>query len=212
VKYESCKGVSFNGNFWTLRSGTEIKPNNRGRVWTKSYQLTTYGGYYYQPLSGFTYGWLSTTIYTNYYTALKVCSSDKSCTGVTKIQNKKYRLNGGKKLKRLASYTLYKREGLIDTEFQVFYGGRGWKAYSPYELPGKLNNKVYTSRDAAFDACIQNKRCVGFTQLTVNKFVLSGKLVLTVRVFCRLCYPIQSILSKFVSIPCNNQIALNTSN
>lgn len=175
VKYESCKAVSFDGNMWTMRSGTEIKPNNRGQTWQKSYKLTTYGGYYYQPLSGFTYGWLNPTIYTDYYIALRICSTDKSCTGVTKIHDKKYRLNGGKTLKRIASYTLFKREGLIDTEFQVFYGGRGWKAYSPYELPGRLVNKIYTSRNAAFDACIQHPRCVGFTQITVNKFVLSGK-------------------------------------
>ena len=175
MKYESCKAVSYDGSFWTLRSGTDIKHYNRGQAWQKSYQLTTYGGYYYQPLAGFTYGWLTTTIYTDYYEALRICSAERSCSGVTKIGTNRYKLNGGKQLKRLPSYTLYKREGLMDTEFYVFYGGYGWKSYSPYELPGRLNNRVYNSRDSAFDACIQNPRCAGFTQHAINKFVLSGK-------------------------------------
>ena len=175
VKHESCKAVSFDGFFWSLRSGIDTAPNNKGEVWQKSYKLTTYDGYYYQPLAGFTYGWLSTTIYPDYYQAFRVCSGESSCTGVTKIGTNKYRLNAGKQLIRQPSYTLYKREGLMPTEFNMFYGGLGWKAYSPYELPGTLDNKVYTSRDNAFDACIQNPKCVGFTQYSITKFFLSGK-------------------------------------
>ena len=167
--------MSYDGSFWTLRSGIEIKPHSHGQAWQKSYKLTTYGGYYYQPLAGFYYGWLTTTVYTDYYQALTLCSGDTSCTGIVKVGTNKYKLCGGKTFKRFPSFTLYKKEGLVNTESYVFYGGYGWKSYSPYELPGKLDNKVFSSRDAAFDACIQNPKCVGFTEHAVNKFVLSGK-------------------------------------
>ena len=50
-----------------------------------------------------------------------------------------------------------------------------WGAYSPYKMSGKVDGKTYKTRSAALDACMQNKKCVGFTQNSNTNYYLNSK-------------------------------------
>lgn len=168
-----CKAVSFDGFGWTERTGLEIKEQGNGHVWMPSYQIKTYGGYYYQPLAGFKYGYLNDKVYTGKFKALQACSIQTSCSGVTKESATKYRLCAGSDLKKVSAYTLYKREGMIETTFDMFYAGYIWSAHSPYEFSDWLDDTEYTSRDAAANACSQSSMCSGFTYMSDKKYILA---------------------------------------
>ena len=167
--------MTYKSGTYTMRSGTKGKTVKNGKSWLRGEEISGYGGYYYQPLSGFTYGWLSATVYKNQQLALKACSANPNCSGVTKLEKGKFKLNSGKTVKKGASYTLYQKEGLTSTKFNVFYGGFVWVAHSPYQLTGKADGKTYKSRSAAFDACMQNKKCKGFTQHSTSKYLLNTR-------------------------------------
>ena len=142
------------------------------KVFVKGDRVHGYGGYYYVPLPGFTYGWLNTKYYPSLTKAMKACSANGSCSGVTKIKARKYRLNGGKTLKKAASYILYQRQGFVVSRYKMYYGQYVWQAWSPYSFTKHLSAKVYKSLPVAMDACVENPKCKGVTRHGNKKYKL----------------------------------------
>ena len=55
---------------------------------------------------------------------MKACAANPSCTGLTKIAAKKYKLNSGTVVKANSKYTLYPKGGLTTTKYRIVYASK----------------------------------------------------------------------------------------
>ena len=94
-------------------------------------------------------------------TALKICSAQSKCKGVTKRHNEnKYMLcTGSTQLPAYKSQVWIRQGGGNEYSHNTV-----WTTYDNFKLTGYFNNKVYISKKKALAACAQADTCLGVTQ------------------------------------------------
>lgn len=170
LKNTKCTGVTYKEKdqkyFLGLSSGYEI---GAGKTYTKGSAAVIGDGYLWnksdsnKKLDG---DYLDSSTFATLTAALKACSKKAACTGVTKINSKKYKLGKSETLVSKTGATAYVRGSSVIT-----YRTYVWTKVSGFRLQQeKLNFK--TVKEAMF-ACSKSATCTGVNRGTDGKFRIS---------------------------------------
>ena len=114
-------------------------------------------------------GSADSTTYKTKATALKACTTNSKCLGVTKQSSTSYKLNTGSTAEAHKSYTIYVKGGK-----SVVSSGKSWSTSSGYTLGG-TGATEYTSASSAFKACTKATTCNGVVKKKTGKYVIATK-------------------------------------
>ena len=160
-----CGGVTENGSKYYLNKYHTVVSNSGTSVYAKGgeqiKQITvslSYNGYTWKMKSPWQFATkLSKTKYTSLSAALKACSKNAKCKGVTKEKTGAYYLGSGTKYKPGKNMVIFIKYGTLS-----MYGGYTWTYKSGYTMSGgHLSSTTYATKAKALAACKANSKCTG---------------------------------------------------
>ena len=166
----SCKGISFvtkKGNYYLAKS-TELKIGH-GRTYNKGTKAVIGDGYMWtrsgdnNKIDG---DYLDSSTYGTLTAALKACSKKPACTGVTKINNHKFRLGKIERTARRNGYSAYLRGSS-----SVTYRQRVWTEVIGFNLAKPTT--TFKDLKTALFACSKSKTCTGVDKTPEGKFMVA---------------------------------------
>ena len=172
-----CKGVTKYsvGNF-KLRSSITTVTKSGATSWVQGDSVMESNDFYWISKTNYKIdAKLSNVGFSDKAKALSDCAhKNAKCTGVSKIGPEYFVMTGSGLTKSdgSKSYLLGDR---VEITSYIMWAHKAWQVKAPYKLSKPIGDKTYKTLYDAAEACVKNKKCVGFTRIAAQEFTINSK-------------------------------------